>query len=1587
MAWYDVYDYENESDMYIREEQKQSKRINSGKMIGYMTESMEGKAGSSIEDYMSPKPEPYTSQTNLDPIDAESQYRWNKAILFKDIKEPNFSSIEVVKTVKPTASFGSQMAMLGASPLMKPIKVYKFKAVDTSSGAEVITAQKEIEVVGENQHNYFYITKDGVKSINKAETSATKLDNKDLRLRYVNQMNKQAKSMARNGMLVQEFKPAPEKSLFQKAGDFLGEVGDTVTAGVAGFGNALAAPFNALIDLAVQRNGKYAHDPRYFEEIKLKFDKDGNVLSEYKKNAEKLDNLDQYETEDFPKGWSRETDAMAAGKSKEEIAAAREEDKNATIAMAMKKGPGYKLSSTEKTAVVVGEVAEMIGEFVVLGGLGKVVTAGTKSKIIAKTLEAAVTGGGIGFLDKLRERDAKAQDYAKEMLKQTIFLGVGAKTSKIVGKAVGPTEGLFKTLGKRALTGAAFGAGGTAASYPLMEEEEKSPGNLAANIGLGAAMEVGGTVAAKGLKKTLGLRSKGATPLPEAKVKELKASTFDRKYGLNRPIKEIPVKERVKVANETTKVLLNDIGENIGKDLGTKNPKKVLDHYVKKYQIKGKVSLDGTLRGEGNYARVEIKPNGDIEVRINKSKTDNEIVAAIRHEIEHLRLPKSTVKPGKKMKPQTLREFMNKPGHQEGHQNFEIEYLENISKNRAFAAADRIEVIKSQLGNKNISAAKRQRLIDEGKVLNRNLKSRERMNLGEMDSGTSFENERIHARNREISSASNLPVYEPKSKTSKEKAKDLFDRGYATFINKQQAIDKTGKKVMMTSQNYSKYHGTADHITTSNLVSRSGDAIGSKSIKSVLKAPKGLQAEFDSYLYHKHHLDRMVTNLPNAKNPGKPVLFNGKKVVSVEDTQNAIAEYERMFPEFKKASEDLYQFTDDFMREWAVDGGLMTEREYKAMRKLYPNYVPTQRELNEMIATQSKGPVGVKAVGKAVGGEQTLKPLGESMPGYVQNIVRAQRRNAVHQELLSAVIENPKAMQEFAEVYQVNPKTKMNKATGKAEVVQTRKEIRDKVSKFEPQENESLTEVSSRFNETVFQSKTKGDFVVVMDSGKPITLKINDKSLFKALQEMQGAPVSGLDQVATIFNKHITSKFKGVISVYNPFFAVKNIVKDIPTAYTFGSVSNPITYTKNLFKSFGSIMKKDEMYKKFQGLGISTANITKAERTMVESKKSEKVVNNILEVLNWFGSVSETVPRLAEFKATYARGVKKGLPEAQVIQEAIYNAGEVTVNFSRGGKVTKKMDAFFPYINAGSQGMDRWIRGLVTNGVAKGNFKPLVKALGVSVVPSVALGFINRTWMKDKHKDIPNYVKDAYYIFPVGDNTYAKAPKSRENGFLFSTIFERLHRHFIENDPKAFDGLTESAFRSFFNPIAEVSGGGIAWPVLNLKGGGNKDFFGRNIEPLSKQLEGGSKRYITKENTSKASKAIAPLLEKFGISPAQSDYLIKSYGGIVADFVLNINDSEETLTDKLKRSTHLFHDTRYSSQSSDDAYKEKDTAKREIVDFEYEKGIKDLRAKLKAAGETSTNTINSEIKNLLGSEDWDQYQSLKKYLKEMDADD
>ena len=57
-----------------------------------------------------------------------------------------------------------------------------------------------------------------------------------------------------------------------------------------------------------------------------------------------------------------------------------------------------------------------------------------------------------------------------------------------------------------------------------------------------------------------------------------------------------------------------------------------------------------------------------------------------------------------------------------------------------------------------------------------------------------------------------------------------------------------------------------------------------------------------------------------------------------------VREYESMYPHFKKVSQEWNTAYESFMRNWLVDGGLLSEAQYNAMKEMYPNYVPTYRD-------------------------------------------------------------------------------------------------------------------------------------------------------------------------------------------------------------------------------------------------------------------------------------------------------------------------------------------------------------------------------------------------------------------------------------------------------------------------------------------------------------------------------------------------------------------------------------------------------------------------------------------------------------------
>jgi hypothetical protein len=1603
MSKWDLYDYDNEATKYIEMEAEKQKR----RQQEYASKLSPLHTGGTF-DYE--RQAEMDKELDFDELDTEVQYQYNRKQFFSNMKEPNFDITETVKTTKPNPAAGSLLHSMGVRPLAKPMKVYKFKTIDQETGAEVIVPQKEIEVVAENDNNYYYFTKKGLQTLAKNETSKNKLDSKVLKQRFMMQINKQSQNLAKNmssnmqagDKIKRDVESPRDLSLNFITDKFGGPTPDwgNITVGDAeqkakgflfGFGDTLMTPINWVVDQAIKKSGSYTHDENYYKKMSFKL-KNGEIPKEMQEAIDKKFNMEK--TAKYPPGYSEETDVMEAGGSREQIAEAREKDEEKAFRSFVGKKPGEEITTADNVAKIAGEIVGTLVEFAALGKVSGAVTKGIKgfkyADWIRKGADAIITGGGYGFLEKLKEKDATAIETFKNSMEEAGFFLGGGFAAKGVGKAFGkgPTKTLFKEIAKRGSQAAAFGIGGAAGSIPGMEEEEMTKKNLLGKAAMGTAFELGGGLITKRGRR--GFSNKVLKKLGKIGKKKtvIKGTEFESEFGLDKPVKGLSIRKKTEMANEAQKKLVNEIGERINAKVGSSSPKKVVEYYKKKYKLKGKIKVTRDLTGNENIARVEITENTKsgkvIEVKVNPEKEAAEVTGAIRHEIEHIRdddigfIRKDVIEPKRGVK--TLKEYMQKDEHHKDYENFEIEYLENIynqelktgksfseikegvknfKNQKSIAALEKQEAaLKKQLNVKKIGKKARTKIQGQLKTIEQQ-KERYRSSMRLFSENKPLRNEVIHATNRELTGASNLPTYVPERTSTKSKVKNIAERMYTTVFNRQEAIDKIGKKVKITSQNYSSYHGTVEHINTKKLVSRHGREIGTKSLKDVIVAPKGYQAEFESYLYHKAHIGRMKR--------GKPIVADADgKPMKIDEAKKVIAKYEKKFPQFKDASKDVYQFIDDFMQEWAVDGGLITKAEYKQLRKWYPEYIPAFKDLKEFAFLDApRNVVSNRVIKQAVGGTEPLTPLSESLPVYIQQVVRAQRRNLVHSEILNAAILNPEGMQKYAEVYQ--PK-------------KMRKEISKILNNF-GDGNEVEGTINKINNLLIDTAPTKGRFAVVLAEGQPITMKINDPNVWKVLTKLQKAGTNQ-SKFLEIMEKGFSKPFKNVVTIYNPFFAVRNIAKDIPAAYIQGSVHNPITFAINFASALKDMSTGAELYKQFKALGGESANITKMERALMQKGNTKKILDKFFSGLNFFGSVSETLPRYSEFKAVYKKGMKKGLPEHQVLQEALYNAKEVTINFNRGGDLTKDVDKVFPYFNAGLQGVDKFYRTLIKDGIAKGNFAPLIKAAGISTSMTALSYFAMKTFAPGVYEDLPDWVLDNYYTFPIGDQII-RIPKTKEYAFIFSTMLQRIQRS-LEGDPDAFKNIDWSS--SFINPLKELGSGGVFGPTLNISMGGNKDYFNREIEPAKFKFEKTSKRNIVKETTSKASKAFAPILEKIGLSPAQADYLIDSNTGFVGDLILSVNDKEESFGTKLGRMSGLtVSDT--ARKGTQKKYEDKDKAAVELNDFEYNKGIKAKKEELRERGITRGWRYEDAINNILSFEDREKYEELKEKKKEVNKDE
>lgn len=577
--------------------------------------------------------------------------------------------------------------------------------------------------------------------------------------------------------------------------------------------------------------------------------------------------------------------------------------------------------------------------------------------------------------------------------------------------------------------------------------------------------------------------------------------------------------------------------------------------------------------------------------------------------------------------------------------------------------------------------------------------------------------------------------------------------------------------------------------------------------------------------------------------------------VTADDSQTAAQLLEAKNPEFKEWAKEVYKYSDDLIR-YCVEAGLITPEFANALKKRYPHYIPTFREegtnsKRARSARRNGGIVVSNAIGRAVGSDGVLLPLHTALSRKTVSTMRNAGLNQFGLALVREYDGNTKAAEKY--IWNV----------AESEYTPTEAAI------------ESDEDYKPVF-ENVFSVKDNGKaYDITMDEGLTAAMKAFEPDKFASYGAAKAM-------------KKLNDLFKALCTGYNPFFMIRNGVRDWQDAGFYSTDWK--TWEKMYWSAWNQIRKNGEIWQQYKALGGTYASMLDYTTGMVKEPK-----NALGKAAAWYeslGQAIEAAPRLAEFMTILANkggsktvdGVKTGKFTQSDLMEAMLGAADITTNFARGGSVTKALNRYLvPFLNPSIQGFDKFIRNATETRSVKAAASLILKAALINLPPLLLNGLMHGD--DDDWDDIPANTKANYYLINAGklfgNGYWIKIPKGRAIAVLSTAAV------YTQEKQKGEDVKFSDVFEVIKSNIAptDIFNQNIAtaWTQAKLTNPDNPGttWYGGNIESDRLQNYRPEDRYD--EKTDELSKAIGKL---FKVSPKKVNYLLDQYTGVIGDLLL-----------------------------------------------------------------------------------------------------
>ena len=571
----------------------------------------------------------------------------------------------------------------------------------------------------------------------------------------------------------------------------------------------------------------------------------------------------------------------------------------------------------------------------------------------------------------------------------------------------------------------------------------------------------------------------------------------------------------------------------------------------------------------------------------------------------------------------------------------------------------------------------------------------------------------------------------------------------------------------------------------------------------------------------------------------KPVFGSS---VTADDSRAAATALLEAHPEFEKWAKDVYAYLDGLM-EVRKQGGLVSEAMAQYMKELYPHYVPIHRDVPNIFGGYTKSDsVAVNSTIKtAKGGNQDIMPLIDSIAKQTVQAFSAAKKNILGNMVYEDAMDTSRDISEYIQ---------------------------------------NVTEDGELVDLDADSAETLKNTLRIWVDGKPVTLHVSEAMAdgFRPIEQSNSFGMKAL--------RSINSTFKKLVTQWNPVFIVRNFVRDAQSALYFTHYSNA-AFIKNYGKAVKEIATNGKYWQLYQAMGGKGTTYYDpktglSDRHHFKNGAVDKVaggLNRVIDILSFANEAVEQYPRLAEFIST--------MEDTGDVQQALYNAADITTNFGRGGFAARKLNAsLVPFFNPGMQGLSKNIRNVIDRRGWKEIGQLISRLLINGVAPAIIMGLLYDGLKEDDdYKELSNYMKDSNILIKVGDNKFIKIPMGREPSVI--TAFTNRMWRWLKGEPasSAFSNYPSFAIEQIApnNPLTNNIFAGITAMSTN------KNWYGGDI--VSSYTEEKPDYLQYDESTDAFSIWLGEITRHGkngieGLSPKKVNYLIDQYSGFIGDWLL-----------------------------------------------------------------------------------------------------